>query len=105
MISLVADPHGNLVVVSVVWVRLKPSSDAHRFEALECTYGSGDVTPLATEALELGDLRFTGKHYASRRDRSLVVIAETEAVRGNPSTAFLRDVAEVADLLPPTSAR
>lgn len=42
MISLVADPHGNLVVVSVVWVRLTSSSDAHRFEALEDTYGSGD---------------------------------------------------------------
>jgi hypothetical protein len=100
-LALVSDPDGNLIVVSIVWVRMGSRNDAARFKKLEDTYGSGDVTPIATQALELGGIRFTGRHYASRRDSSLVVIAETEPVRGDPSDTLLKDIADVVDVLPP----
>jgi hypothetical protein len=59
------------------------------------------VTPFGTEVLALGGFRFTGKHYKSRLHGSLVVIAETEHVRGQPSNTLLKEVATVADVLPP----
>jgi hypothetical protein len=72
---------------------------------VEDTYGSGDVTPFATEALGLVGFHFTGKHYKSRQDGSLVVIAEADPLRGQPSNNLLREVATVADVLPPSVAR
>jgi hypothetical protein len=68
---------------------------------LENTYGTGDVTPVATEALELAGLRFTAQHYASRIDGSLVVIAETEPAHGSPAATLLNDAAKIAVLFPP----
>ncbi|HWC79966.1 MAG TPA: hypothetical protein VG756_08390 [Pseudonocardiaceae bacterium] len=98
---VLGDPHGNLIVVSVVWVKMGSASDADRLLKLENTYGTGDVTPVATEALELAGLRFTAQHYASRIDGSLVVIAETEPVHGNPAATLLNDAAKIAVLFPP----
>ena|SRR6266700_1517828 len=91
----------DLIVGSVMWVKMPSDADAAGFIELEDTYGTGDVTPFGTEVLELGGIRFTGKHYKSRSDGSLVVIAETEPVRGQPSNTLLKEVATVADVLPP----
>ncbi|WP_328648020.1 hypothetical protein OHS58_10045 [Amycolatopsis sp. NBC_00348] len=72
-----------------------PSSRSDRFNSSSC------VAPFATEILEAGGFRFTGKHYRSRLDGKLVVIAETDPIKGRPSDAFLKQVADVADVLPP----
>jgi hypothetical protein len=85
----------------IMWVTMPSANDAARFIRLEDTYGSGDVTPFGTEVLAAGGIHFTGKHCRSRRDGSLVVIAETEPVRGEPSDAFLQATVDVADVLPP----
>jgi hypothetical protein len=98
---LLSDSRGNTLVGSIMWVTMPSSRDAASFVRLEDTYGSGDVTPVGTEVLEVGGIHFTGKHYRSRRDGSLVVIAETEPVGGSPSDAFLQTTADVADVLPP----
>jgi hypothetical protein len=37
----------------------------------------------------------------SRLDGKPVVIAETDPIKGRPSDAFLKQVADVADVLPP----
>jgi hypothetical protein len=101
MLFALADTHGNVFVLSVVWVRMTSASDAKALEDLDNTYGTGDVTPIATEVLQLGGIRFTGQHYASRRKGTLVVIAETEPVSGQPSATLLNDTALVASVLPP----
>jgi hypothetical protein len=96
-----SDAQGNIVVGSVVWVTMPSAALAAQFKQLEDTYGTGDVTPFGTEVLELGHFRFTGEHYKSRLDGSLVVIAEAEPARGQPSDALLNSVVTVADVLPP----
>lgn len=94
------DLHGDVVVVSVAWVRMPSDSDATALKQLEDTYGTGDITPLSTELLELRGIRFTAQHYKSRQDGSLVVVAEAEPVQGQPPTQFLDGVADVAASLP-----
>ncbi|HYS35982.1 MAG TPA: hypothetical protein VEO01_10145 [Pseudonocardiaceae bacterium] len=101
LLFVVGDAQGDTIVGTVMWVKMPSKSAAAEFRRVEDTYGSGDVTPLGTEVLELGGVRFTGKHYKSRPDGSLVVVAETEPVRGRPSNTLLKEVATVADVLPP----
>lgn len=101
LLFLWSDPDGNELVGSVMWVRMPSKDDAARFKRIEDKYGTGDVTPVGTEILEVGGIHFTGKHYKSRPDGSLVVVAETEAVRGHLSDALLNQVADVVDVLPP----
>jgi len=96
-----ADGDGNVVALSVIWVKMPDASQTDRLKALEDTYGSGDFTPFGTDALELAGIRFTAQHYASRRDGKLLVVAETEPVRGHPSAALLNNVAIVGSVLPP----
>ncbi|TCO50740.1 hypothetical protein [Actinocrispum wychmicini] len=97
----VSDAKGDVVVGSVMWVKMPSSAAATQLKQLEDTPGTGDVTPFGTEVLQLGGFQFTGEHYRSRLDGSLVVIAETEPVRGHPSDSLLNDVATVAVVLPP----
>jgi hypothetical protein len=101
MLLALSDAQGNALVVSIMWVKMPSTDDADELKKVEDTFGTGDVTPFATEALQLGGIKFTGQHYASRTDGSLVVIAETEPVQGQPSTAVLDAVAEIASVLPP----
>lgn len=95
------DTRHDVIVVSVVWVRMASQDDAGRLIALEDTYGSGDITPIATQVLQLGRIRFTAAHYTSRQDGSLVVVAEAESARGRAPIAVLNDVTKVAAALPP----
>jgi hypothetical protein len=95
------DARGDITVVTVAWVRMSSEDDASGLKAVEDTYGTGDVTPFATEVLELGRFRLTGRHYASRQDGSLVVVSEAEPLRGHPSATVLADAPKVAAALPP----
>ncbi|GAB2993601.1 hypothetical protein LWP59_32610 [Amycolatopsis acidiphila] len=96
-----SDARGNVLVGSVVWVKMPSNTTAAQLKRIEDTFGSGDVTPFGTEVLGLGGIRFTGTHYRARLDGPLVVIAETEPVRGRPPEVLLNEVAAVTDVLPP----
>jgi hypothetical protein len=104
MLLALSDTQGNIIVVSVMWVKMPSADEANRLKKLEDTYGTGDVTPFAVEALQLGGIKFTGQHYASRANGSMVVIAESEPVQGQTSTTLLNDVAKIAVVLPPPAA-
>jgi hypothetical protein len=95
------DTYGNIIALSVIWVKMSAATDTMRLKNLEDTYGTGDLTPFGTDALELGGIKFTAQHYASRSDGTLLVVVETEPVRGQPSPTLLDDVAKVASVLPP----
>lgn len=97
----VADLKGDIIVGSVAWVRMSSDDSATQLRDVEDTFGTGDVTPFATEILGLGGFHFTGKHYKSRQDGPLIVIAETEPLRGRPSATLLNEVATIADVFPP----
>ncbi len=101
LLFALGDAKGNLIVVSVAWVKMSSKDDATQLKALEDTYGTGDITPIATQILRLGGIRFTGAHYASRQDGSLVVVSEAEPVRGHPAATLLSDAPKVASVLPP----
>lgn len=105
LLFVVTDPQGDPIVGSVAWIQFTSDSTATQFLGLENTYGSGDVTPFAAEALGVAGFHFTGKHYKSRQDGSLVVIAEADPLHGRPSNNLLKEIATVADVLPPSTAR
>ncbi len=100
MLFALGDGQGNGIAVSVMWVKMPSTGEAGELKKLEDTYGTGDVTPFATEALQLGGIKFTGQHYASRSNGSMVVIAESEAVQGQAPTTLLNEVAKIAVVLP-----
>ncbi|HEY8371788.1 MAG TPA: hypothetical protein VIL00_03500 [Pseudonocardiaceae bacterium] len=97
----VPDTRGGTIAVAVAWVRMRKSRDAVRLRALVDTYGTGNVTPLAGTALGLSGVRFAGKYYDSRRDGSLVVIAEAAPAGGRPDPELMKGVAQVAAEFPP----
>ena len=96
-----ADGDGNVIALSVIWVKMPDAAETDRLKTLEDTYGTGDITPFGTDALELAGIKFTAQHYASRPDGKLLVVAETEPVRGHPSNTVLNNLATVASALPP----
>ena len=100
MLFLVEDETGDLVVVSVAWVQMRGSRPARQLRALADEFGTGNVSPIGMAALELADVPFTGQYYESRRQGSMVVIAEAEPVRGLPDAAVLDGLTQVAVLLP-----
>ncbi|WP_026361167.1 hypothetical protein [Amycolatopsis nigrescens] len=96
----IGDGHGNTIAVSIAWVRMRSVGEATRLKELADTHGTGNISPLGTAALDLTGIHFTGYHYDSRRDGSLVVIAETAPAGGRPDDQALDDVADVADEFP-----
>jgi hypothetical protein len=97
----ISDAQGNTSVVSIAWVRMPSAVSAGRLKRLADTYGTGNVSPIASGVLELRGVQFTGKHYASRRTGSLVVIAEAAPENGQPKTEMLDGAAQVAAEFPP----
>jgi hypothetical protein len=92
------DTSGRAIVVSVAWVRMPNSVSARHLKRLVDRPGTGNLSPIADAAMV--GVRFTGKHYASRRTGSVVVIAEAAAGSGQPGAAVLNGVAEVAAEFP-----
>lgn len=95
------DAQGDIIAVTVMWVKMPSKTAATQFKKLEDTYGTGDVTPFGTEALGVAGFHFSGTHYKSRPDGSLVVVAEADPIQGRPSDTLLNEVATVADVFPP----
>lgn len=97
----VADGRGNVIAVSVMWVRMPSRTTASGLKRVEDEYGTGDVIPVGTQGLGFGGFRFTGKHYDSDQDGTLLTIAEAEPVGGSPTETLLDGVASIATALPP----
>ncbi|MFD8500796.1 hypothetical protein [Amycolatopsis sp. NPDC059657] len=100
LLVAVADSHGNTVVVSVAWVKMPKADTTGKLKRIIDIQGSGDISPLASGALGLGGVDFTGHHYASRQSGSLLVVAETAPGGGHPGNELLDTVAEVAAEFP-----
>lgn len=96
LLLAVGDDRGNSAVISVAWAGFHNRADAEAFERIENVHGNGDIIPLATTALGLVDIRFTGLHFDSRRDNSKVVVAEAEAANGHIDNTVLDALTEVA---------
>lgn len=92
----VADTKGNTVVVSVAWVKMAKADTTGKLKRLIDIQGSGDISPLASSALGLAGVDFTGHHYASRQNGTLLVVAETAPGGGHPGNDVLNTAAEVA---------
>ncbi|WP_410619619.1 hypothetical protein [Amycolatopsis sp. cmx-8-4] len=96
MLLAVADGGGNTVVVTIAWVRMPKAVDARELRDLADRDGSGNIYALPDALLKQAGVRFTGDHYASRLDSSLLVIAEATSGGGRPADAVLEDAATVA---------
>jgi hypothetical protein len=81
-------------------VRTPRADIADRLQRLVDNDGSGNVSPIAGEVLNLAGVRFTGDPYASRRDRSLVVIAEATPAGGRPDNSVMDSAAQIAAEFP-----
>jgi hypothetical protein len=100
IVVALGDSGGNTVVVSVAWVRMPRAESAEKLKKLVDVQGTGNVEPLGGALLGLAGVDFTGKYYDSRRDGSLVVIAESTPGGGHPSGSMMSDLADVAAELP-----
>jgi hypothetical protein len=100
MLFAVGDDRSNVLLVSVAWVGFSARSKAVDFKELNDIHGTGDIAPLAGTLLEMADVRFTGRHYHSRRDGNTIVVAEAEAATGTVDDVVLDAATEIAVLLP-----
>ncbi|WP_027944457.1 hypothetical protein [Amycolatopsis taiwanensis] len=100
VIWALGDGHGNAVVVSVVWVGFRTRAQAEDFERVERVQGSGDIEPLGAPLLGLSHISFTGLHYGSHRERTIMAVAEAETATGHFDNATLDAIAEVSAWLP-----
>jgi hypothetical protein len=100
MLLPVTDGGGNTVVVTIAWVRMPKATDARDLRDLADRDGSGNIYALPDALLKQAGVRFTGDHYASRLDGSLLVIAEATSGGGRPGDAVLEEAATVAAEFP-----
>jgi hypothetical protein len=76
----VRDGRRGLVLVAVSWVEMPDTRSAREFHELVDTHGTGNATELSREEGPHRRVRFTGKHYVSRRDGTTVVNAQAEPI-------------------------
>ncbi|MFF5992681.1 hypothetical protein [Prauserella flavalba] len=100
MLYALDDEQGNRIVVSVAWVDMRNAVSARELRALADVHGTGNIAPLPGSFVGVGDIRWTGRNYDSRRSNRLVVIAEVEPVSGAPSPGYLDGIADVAAEFP-----
>lgn len=96
--TTVTDEHGNRIAVSVSWARMPTTHSALHFLDLVDLDESGNMTPLPDD-ISVG-VKFTGKHYRSRSQGSIVVVADAAAAGGSPTDAMLDAASDVAVELP-----
>lgn len=95
LITLV-DDKGRTITVSISWVRMPNSVSAGHLKRLVDRPGTGSLSPVVDPV----GVRFTGKHYASRRAGSVVITAEAAAESGRVGSALLDGIADVATQFP-----
>lgn len=86
-----SDGHGNEFAVSVAWVRMASTDNAHE---LETRADKGAVLPL-------DGMNSTGGPKTSRQQGDVVVIAEAATITGRPDAQTLRNAVVTATELPP----
>lgn len=92
----VRDRRRGLVLVAVSWVEMPDTRSAREFHELVDTYGTGNVTELSREEGPHRRVRFTGKHYVSRRDGPTVMNAQAEPIGRARIAAELERIAASA---------
>lgn len=100
VIFALGDGRGNVVVVSVAWIGFRTRAQVEEFERVERVQGSGDLEPLGAPLLGLAHVAFTGLHYGSHRERTIMAVAEAETAAGRFDNATLDAVADVSAWLP-----
>jgi hypothetical protein len=100
MLLAVGDGGGNTVVVTIAWVRMPKAAEARDLRKLADRDGTGNIYALPDAVLKRAGVQFTGDHYESRLDGSLLVIAEATSGGGHPDPAVLDDAADVAAEFP-----
>jgi hypothetical protein len=94
------DGAGNVIVVSIVWVRMSSSANATKLRDVEDTYGTGDIAAISGRAVGLPAVRFTAKHFGSRLVGARLTVAEAEPATGQATGQQADDAAAVAADLP-----
>jgi hypothetical protein len=91
----VRDRRGGVVLVAIAWVDMPDARSAREFKELVDVHGTGNITELnrELEGYRYRNVRFTGEHYASRREDNTVVNAQAEPVS---RAAVANDLAELA---------
>jgi hypothetical protein len=92
----IRDGRRGLVLVAVSWVEMPDSRSARAFHELVDTHGTGNVTELSREQGPHRRVRFTGQHYVSRRDGTMVVNAQAEPIGRAAIAAELENLAAEA---------
>ncbi|MHA6620154.1 hypothetical protein ACU436_23910 [Pseudonocardia sp. DLS-67] len=92
----VRDGRRGLVLVAVSWVEMPDTRSARELHELVDTYGTGNVTELSREEGPHRRVRFTGKHYVSRRDGPTVMNAQAEPIGRAGVAAELERIAASA---------
>jgi hypothetical protein len=91
----VVDEGGDTFLVSVSWVEMSSVGQAERLKTIADTDGTGNVSPIASVVLGMGEVRYTGGLYDSRIDAELVVIAESAVLTGRPDPDMLEGAAQL----------
>jgi hypothetical protein len=76
----VRDRRGAVVLVAIAWVEMPDARSASEYHELVDIHGTGNVTELTRERGRYQNVRFTGEHYESRRDGTIVVNAQAQPV-------------------------
>jgi len=88
----VRDRHGGLVLLAVAWVDMPDEAQAVELKHLIDRHGTGNVTELSRERGRYRNVRFTGEHYASRREDTTVVNAQAQPVGRGARAADLAEL-------------
>lgn len=97
---VLGDGNDNTILVSVAWIQMHTAGDAMNLRALADTNGTGNVAALGSVGPLLGNVRFTGEFYDSRRRGRMTVIAEAAPADGTPGPALMDAATQVAVLFP-----
>jgi hypothetical protein len=76
----VGDRQGGLVLVAVAWVDMPNEAQAVELKRILDGPGTGNVVELSRERGRYRGVRFTGEHYASRREGTTVISAQAEPI-------------------------
>jgi hypothetical protein len=88
----VRDRNGDVVLIAVSWVEMPDEAQARDLHELLDSDGTGNITELSRDQGGYRSVRFTGGIYESRRDGTVVVNAQAEAVSGRVAGLDLRSI-------------
>lgn len=76
----VRDKKGDLVLIAVSWVRMPDEESARSYHRLVDAPGTGNIIELSRESGNYRTVRYTGLHYRSHRNDTVVTNAQAEPV-------------------------